>query len=162
MRAPRVCGSVHGKPLSIHRHLHRIMHLDSQCKVWMSLKHISMVKLIVKQCSLPQGTIIPYAGNDIPSGWQRAHGQLFTGSTSSLSSLLASTFGCIGSSLSCSLPDLQGRVIVGAGQGPGLSLREIADAFGSENVTLLPSQMPWHSHLLWGMCDCPLFCCACV
>lgn len=44
------------------------------------------------------------------------------------------------------LPDLRGRAIVQIGQGPGLSLYVQGQASGIENVTLLQSEMPLHTH----------------
>lgn len=43
-------------------------------------------------------------------------------------------------------PDLRGRVPLGQGQGPGLSPRTFGDTGGSETVSLIPPQMPNHTH----------------
>ncbi|MCH2395189.1 phage tail protein [Oceanibaculum sp.] len=43
-------------------------------------------------------------------------------------------------------PDLQGRVPIGQGQGPGLSPRNFGDIGGSETVSLTLPQMPNHTH----------------
>ncbi|HRN59844.1 MAG TPA: phage tail protein, partial [Chiayiivirga sp.] len=39
-----------------------------------------------------------------------------------------------------------GRAPMHPGQGPGLSLRDLGEADGSETVTLLASEIPSHSH----------------
>src|SRR6185295_8420587 len=43
-------------------------------------------------------------------------------------------------------PDLQGRGALHSGQGPGLSLYDLGQMGGEENVTLLQSEMPSHNH----------------
>src|SRR5262249_39792369 len=44
------------------------------------------------------------------------------------------------------LPDLQGLAPLHAGQGPGLSQYFLGEVTGSENVTLLSTEIPAHSH----------------
>ena len=44
------------------------------------------------------------------------------------------------------LPDLQSRVPIGTGQGPGLSDRFLGEEAGTQSVTLLVSEMPAHNH----------------
>lgn len=43
-------------------------------------------------------------------------------------------------------PDLQGRVIVGAGAGSGLTSRAVNDSGGEENHTLIESELASHKH----------------
>jgi len=43
-------------------------------------------------------------------------------------------------------PDLRGRVIIGSGQGTGLSNRTVGDILGAETHTLTEGQIPAHSH----------------
>lgn len=45
-----------------------------------------------------------------------------------------------------SLPDLRSRVVVGAGEGSGLSEYEVGESGGLEGVTLSSGQMPSHQH----------------
>jgi len=47
-------------------------------------------------------------------------------------------------------PDLRGRFVVGAGQGPGLSNRTLGIGGGSETVTLAVGQLPAHNHVVKG------------
>ncbi len=64
---------------------------------------------------------------------------------SALFSLLGTTYGGDGR-ITFALPDLRGRTIIGAGQGPGLSYQVLGDAVGSATSTLTTAQMPAHLH----------------
>jgi microcystin-dependent protein len=64
-----------------------------------------------------------------------------------LFSLLGTTYGGNGQT-TFALPDLRGRMVVGQGQGPGLSPYVEGQMGGSEIVTLTTSQLPAHSHSL--------------
>jgi len=44
------------------------------------------------------------------------------------------------------VPDLKGRVIVGAGMGSGLTSRSVGDSGGSEAVGITVNQLPSHAH----------------
>lgn len=92
------------------------------------------------------GTIVLFGGTFEPKGWAFCNGQLLSVSDhSALFSLLGNTYGGDGIT-SFALPDLRGRVPVHAGKGPGLSQRSPGQAFGSETITLGPTQVPPHSH----------------
>ena len=81
-----------------------------------------------------------------PRGWAYCAGQLLAISTNTaLFSLLGTIYGGNGST-NFALPDLRGRVPVGAGQGVNLSIYELGQKGGSENVTLIAGQMPTHAH----------------
>src|SRR5512137_1746379 len=87
-----------------------------------------------------------FAGNFAPTGWALCNGQLMPISqNTALFSLLGTTYGGDGRS-TFALPNLQGSVPLGAGQGPGLSLRDLGEMGGEPNVTLLNSEMPLHIH----------------
>lgn len=90
--------------------------------------------------------IFPF--NFAPKGWAWCDGQLLPLSqNTALFSLLGTTYGGNGKS-NFALPDLQGRVAMHPGQGPGLSLHDLGETGGSETVTLLESEIPAHSHAL--------------
>jgi microcystin-dependent protein len=81
-----------------------------------------------------------------PQGWAPAQGQLLPINTNqALFSLLGTNFGGNGVT-NFGLPDLRGRAPIGEGQGPGLSNRVLGEQGGQENVTLLTSEMPAHTH----------------
>lgn len=87
-----------------------------------------------------------FAGNFAPKGWALCNGQLMPISqNTALFSLLGTTYGGNGTS-NFALPNLQGSAPIGAGQGPGLSLRDLGETGGEQAVTLLSSEMPVHSH----------------
>ena len=91
-----------------------------------------------------------FAGNFAPTGWAQCNGQLMPISqNTALFSLLGTTYGGDGRS-TFALPNLQGSAPLQAGQGPGLSLRDLGEVGGEQTVTLLQTEMPAHSHGVQG------------
>ncbi|HEY1939550.1 MAG TPA: tail fiber protein [Candidatus Angelobacter sp.] len=91
-----------------------------------------------------------FAGNFAPKGWALCNGQLMSISqNTALFSLLGTTYGGDGKS-TFALPNLQGSAPLQQGQGPGLSLRDLGEIGGEQNVTLLQSEMPAHNHTAQG------------
>lgn len=89
--------------------------------------------------------IVPY--NFAPRGYTFCAGQtLSISQNTALFSLIGTTFGGNGQT-TFGLPDLRGRVPLGAGQGPGLSSVQLGQVSGQETVSLTQSQMPAHGHL---------------
>ena len=87
-----------------------------------------------------------FTGNFAPKGWARCDGQLMSISqNTALFSLLGTTYGGDGRS-NFALPNLQGCAPLQAGQGPGLSLRDLGETGGEQAVTLLQTEMPSHPH----------------
>jgi microcystin-dependent protein len=62
-----------------------------------------------------------------------------------LYSLIGTIYGGDGTT-TFAVPDLRGRLPVGAGQGPGLSNHPLGAQFGAETATLTLNQIPAHSH----------------
>lgn len=92
------------------------------------------------------GQILLFAGNFAPKYWAFCQGQIMSISqNTALFSILGTTYGGNGQT-TFALPDLQGRVPVGAGQGPGLSTWALGQQQGVESVTLTTNQMPMHNH----------------
>jgi microcystin-dependent protein len=81
-----------------------------------------------------------------PYGWLLCQGQTLVNAAVNYPALWAAASPSYRVGGDLRLPDLRGRVPMGAGQGPSLTLRNIGDAVGSETVALIESQMPSHRH----------------
>lgn len=83
-----------------------------------------------------------------PNGWQACDGSLLPISEyDALFALVGTTYGGDGQS-TFAVPDLRGRLPIHQGQGPGLSSYVLGQRAGTETVTVLPTQMPAHTHTL--------------
>ncbi|MBF6620473.1 MAG: phage tail protein [Patulibacter sp.] len=93
------------------------------------------------------GEIRMFGGNFAPVGWMLCQGQVLPISENEvLFQLIGTTYGGDGES-TFRLPDLQGRLPVHQGQGPGITQSYIiGESFGVESVTLTTSQLPGHTH----------------
>jgi microcystin-dependent protein len=88
--------------------------------------------------------------NFAPTGWALCNGQILPiAQNTALFSLLGTTYGGDGRS-TFALPNLQGSAPLHFGQGNGLTPRDLGETGGEETVTLLPTQMPAHTHSLKG------------
>jgi microcystin-dependent protein len=91
------------------------------------------------------GEIRLFAGNFAPAGWQLCDGQLLPISENeTLFNLIGTTYGGDGQQ-TFALPDLRGRVPLHQGTHAGLTY-QMGQAAGTETVTLLPQQLPVHTH----------------
>ena len=93
------------------------------------------------------GEIRMFGGSFAPAGWAMCAGQAMPISENdTLFNLIGTTYGGDGQE-TFNLPDLQGRVPMHSGQGPGLSQTyQIGEKAGVESVTLTTNQIPIHSH----------------
>src|SRR5690349_1159296 len=86
-----------------------------------------------------------FACNFAPTGWAFCNGQLLPISqNTALFALLGTMYGGDGKS-TFALPNLDGRAVCGAGQGPGMGWI-VGQEAGSAVVTLIPSEVPAHTH----------------
>jgi len=93
------------------------------------------------------GQLMMFAGNFAPYGWQQCNGQILPISQyTALFSLLGTTYGGNGTS-NFALPNMQGSVPMGMGNGPGLTPRVEGEIGGSQTETILTSEMPAHTHV---------------
>ena len=93
------------------------------------------------------GQVIAVGFNFAPVGWQICDGSLLPISQyETLFALIGTTYGGDGQT-TFAVPDLRGRVAVGAGQGNGLSNYLLGQQSGVEQVTLLTGNMPSHTHI---------------
>jgi microcystin-dependent protein len=125
--------------------------MTSRCKI---LLLVTVVFAIA--ASVPaQAQVEPFLGeirfvgfNFAPQGWALCNGQLLSiAQNTALFSLLGTQYGGDGQT-TFALPDLQGRVAIGAGYGAGLTQRNNGDKGGQEVVALTIAQMPKHTHNL--------------
>lgn len=97
------------------------------------------------------GEIRAFAGNFAPyPDWKLCDGSLLSiSANTALFSLLGTMYGGDGKT-NFALPDLRGRCAIGWGAGPGLTARALGEKSGTENVTLIATQIPAHAHTLGG------------
>lgn len=95
------------------------------------------------------GEIRMFGGSFAPAGWAFCQGQLMPISENeTLYNLIGTIYGGDGQE-TFGLPDLQGRVPVHAGQGPGISQTyQLGEKGGVESVTLTTQQIPIHTHAM--------------
>lgn len=86
-----------------------------------------------------------------PLGYAYCAGQTYSIATNTaLFALIGTTYGGDGVQ-TFNLPDLQGRIPIGQGQGPGLPDYIMGETGGSTTVTMTTSNMPAHLHTLNSM-----------
>src|SRR5215213_2996884 len=95
------------------------------------------------------GEIRMFAGNFAPAAWEFCVGQLLPISENeTLFTLIGTTYGGDGQE-TFALPNLQSRIPIHAGQGPGLSQNyQLGESAGVESITLSVQQIPIHTHPL--------------
>lgn len=94
------------------------------------------------------GQIEAFAFNFAPRGWMPCQGQtLPINQYQALFALLGTNFGGNGST-TFALPDLRGRVVMGRGDGNGLTPRIVGQIVGEATHTILLGETPAHNHLL--------------
>lgn len=94
------------------------------------------------------GEVMCGGWNFCPIGWAECNGQTLSKvDNDALFQLIGTTYGGDGQP-GFALPNIQGRSMLGSGQGAGLSNRQPGEAGGVESVTLTIAQMPSHNHTL--------------
>jgi microcystin-dependent protein len=92
------------------------------------------------------GEIRPFAFNFAPLGWQPCNGQLLAiAQNAALFSILGTQYGGNGTT-TFALPNLQGAALVNQGQLPGGSTYSMGETDGAPQVTVLPNEIPAHTH----------------
>ena len=96
---------------------------------------------------VPAGTIVQSAAANVPDGWLNCDGTLLNKiAYAELFFAIGNVYGGASSDLSFNLPDMRGRVGIGAGQGADLTLRTMGEKSGVETHALNENEMPSHSH----------------
>lgn len=91
-----------------------------------------------------------FAGNFAPRSWAFCDGSLQSiANNTALFALVGTTYGGDGQN-TFGLPDLRSRVPIHTGQGPGLSNYVLGEMGGSENITLIASNVGGHTHAVTG------------
>lgn len=91
------------------------------------------------------GIVKLFAGNFAPRGWAFCNGQIMSiAQNTALFSILGTTYGGNGQT-TFALPNLQGAVAIGWGNGPGGSYT-LGETAGTPNVSILTNNLPAHVH----------------
>jgi len=92
------------------------------------------------------GEIRLFPFNFAPEGWALCDGKLLLMQDyPALYSVIGITYGGT-SGTNFNLPNLNGRVALGAGQGTGLTQRDLGKAVGADRTTLMPANFAPHTH----------------
>lgn len=92
-------------------------------------------------------TVTVFAGNFAPRSWMFCQGQLLSiAEYTTLYALIGTTYGGDGQE-TFGLPDFRGRRAIHIGQGAGLSIYVLGQIGGSEQTSLLTTNLPIHNHL---------------
>ncbi|RDS81681.1 microcystin-dependent protein [Dyella monticola] len=92
------------------------------------------------------GEIQVFGFNFAPYQWAQCNGAtLAIQQNTALFSLIGTLYGGNGTS-TFQLPNLAAQAACSQGQGPGLSQRDVGEAFGVDSLTLLTTEMPVHTH----------------
>src|SRR6056300_957789 len=123
------------------------------------LKKISRVNLLAAVPRTPVGLIAPYAGLAAPSGWLLCDGsEVDIAAYSQLYDVIGTTYKASPTVGKFAVPDLRGRVPMGADNMGGTSADVVTAAAadvvgakdGSEDVTIQTENLPEHEHDLRG------------
>jgi microcystin-dependent protein len=97
------------------------------------------------------GEIRMFGGSFAPAGWNFFDGSLLPISEfETLFNLIGTTYGGDGQA-TFGLPNLQGRMPIHVGQGPGITQNyQLGEQAGTESVTITTQTTPIHTHTLIG------------
>jgi microcystin-dependent protein len=104
---------------------------------------------VVDQISaaIPTGTVLPFAGTTAPPGFLLCDGAAVSRvDYAALFSVISIGFGGGDGVHTFNLPDLRSRLLVGAGQGTGLTSRALGATGGEEVHALTDAEMASHVH----------------
>lgn len=95
----------------------------------------------------PIGVIRFFAGSVVPNGWLLCNGSAISRKTyGDLFKVIGTTYGAGNSNTTFTLPDMRGRLPIGAGTGTSLTTRTLGANLGAETVTLAETNLPPHTH----------------
>lgn len=94
------------------------------------------------------GEVRSFAGNFAPRGWAFCEGQLLPiAQNTALFSIIGTTYGGDGRT-TFALPNLQGRVPMHPGRGPGLTAHRLGERVGVNTIKLIENNLPPHTHTI--------------
>lgn len=97
--------------------------------------------------SAPAGSLVMFAGAAAPYGYLLCDGAAVSRTTyAALFAVIGTSYGVGDNATTFNIPDLRGRVPLGAGTGAGLTPRVLATTGGAESVTLDATMIPGHTH----------------
>jgi len=96
-------------------------------------------------------TVMTFGFNYAPNGWALCNGQIMNiQQYQALYALLGTVYGGNGSQ-TFGLPNLQSRLPICQGTGPGLTTRVMGENSGTESITATLNNLPNHTHTLTGI-----------
>src|SRR3990167_5711696 len=99
--------------------------------------------------TVPAGVIVPYGGSSAPSGYLLCDGTAVSRTTyATLFAITSTTYGVGDGATTFNVPDLRGRLPIGAGIGSGLTARTAGTTYGAETHTHTAGSFagPSHTH----------------
>lgn len=107
------------------------------------------IEVLEEKPMIPVGAIVQFGGVVAPDGWLICDGSAVSRSDyENLFNAIGTTYGNGDGFNTFNLPDLRGRVPIGAGTGPNLTGRALGQAYGSERVMLGWNNLPFGSDFL--------------
>ena len=101
----------------------------------------------VQETTISSGIIQMFAGPTAPNGWLICDGSTVSRKTyGDLFKVIGTTYGAGNSNTTFTLPDMRGRLPIGAGTGTSLTARTLGANLGAETVTLAQTNLPSHTH----------------
>ncbi|OAI41007.1 hypothetical protein AYO40_00565 [Planctomycetaceae bacterium SCGC AG-212-D15] len=108
----------------------------------------------LKSDLVPPGILLAFAGSSVPAGWLLCDGSAVSRTTyAGLFTAISTTWGAGDGSTTFNLPDLRGRIAVGAdGSGVHLPVNKpaLGASGGEEQHTLSTAELPAHNHATSG------------
>jgi microcystin-dependent protein len=97
----------------------------------------------------PVGSVTMWVTGTAPTGWLMCDGAAVSRTTyATLFGVIGTTYGAGDTTTTFNVPDLLGRVPMGAGTGTGLTARTLGAEIGDESTTLTSSHIPEHLHTI--------------
>jgi microcystin-dependent protein len=103
---------------------------------------------VIGTVDMPAGTILPFGGTVVPTGFLACDGSNVSRSTyATLYAAIGTTWGVGDNSTTFTVPDLRRRSPVGSGgSGTAQLANSVGSTGGAESVTLTTTEMPAHNH----------------